>query len=50
MGPLPAEVQNYTVYLAVPMTGTSNVEPARTFVRYLGSPGGKALFQAAGIE
>ncbi len=50
VGPLPAGAQNYTAYLAVPMTGGPNIEIARTFARYLGSPGGKALFQAAGIE
>lgn len=50
IGPLPAEVQNYTTYVAVPMTAASNAEAARAFVRYLGSPAGKALFVAAGIE
>ncbi|MGZ5095666.1 MAG: molybdate ABC transporter substrate-binding protein [Burkholderiales bacterium] len=50
VGPLPAEVQNYTTYVASPMTGVSNAELARTFVQYLGSPAGKKLFVAAGIE
>jgi molybdate transport system substrate-binding protein len=50
VGPLPAEVQNYTSYVAVPMNGGSNAELARTFVQYLGSPAGKKLFVAAGIE
>ena len=50
IGPLLAEVQNYTAYTAVPMTDASNVEVAKAFVRYLGSSGGKALFVAAGIE
>ena len=50
VGPLPAEVQNYTAYVAAPMTGMPNAEVARAFVRYLGSPAGKALFVAAGIE
>jgi len=43
-------VQNYTSYSAAPMTATANAEPARSFVRYLGSPEGKALFAAAGID
>jgi hypothetical protein len=34
----------------VPMLGGSNLDRARAFVRYLGAPAGKALFQAAGIE
>ena len=50
VGPLPAEVQNYTSYVAVPMLKGSNLDQARAFVRYLGSPAGKALVQAAGIE
>ncbi len=50
VGPLPAAIQNYTAYVAVSMTGTPNTEIAGTFVRYLGSPAGKALFVAAGIE
>ena len=50
VGPLPAEVQNYTSYTAVPMTAASNAEVARAFTRYLGSPAAKALFVAAGVE
>lgn len=50
IGPLPAEVQNYTSYIAVPMTGGANAELARSFVKYLGTPAGKKLFVAAGIE
>ena len=50
VGPLPADVQNYTSYTAAPMTAGSNAEGARDFVRYLGTPAAKALFAAAGIE
>jgi molybdate transport system substrate-binding protein len=50
VGPLPAEAQNYTSYIAAPMSGGSNTELARTFVQSLGSPAGKKLFVAAGIE
>lgn len=49
VGPLPAEVQNYTSYTAVPMTGMPNTEVARAFVRFLGGAG-KPPFVAAGIE
>src|SRR2546429_7648065 len=50
VGPLPPEVQNYTSYSAAPMTAAPSAELARAFVRYLGSPEGKALFAAAGID
>ena len=50
VGPLPADVQNFTSYAAAPMTAMSNAEGARDFVRYLGTPAAKALFAAAGIE
>ena len=50
VGPLPADVQNYTSYAAAAMTAGSNAEGAREFVRYLGTPAAKALFAAAGIE
>jgi molybdate transport system substrate-binding protein len=50
IGPLPAEVQNYTSYAAAPMTARVNAEVARAFVRHLGSSEGQAMFAAAGIE
>ena len=50
VGPLPADVQNYTSYSAAPMTAAANAELARSFVRYLGGPESKALFVAAGVE
>jgi len=49
VGPLPADIQNYTSYTATLMTSGSNAEAARSFVRYLGGAG-KPLFVAAGIE
>ena len=50
VGPLPADVQNYTSYTAVPMSGGANTALASSLVQYLGSPAGKKLFVAAGIE
>jgi molybdate transport system substrate-binding protein len=50
VGPLPAEVQNYTSYAGAPMTARPNAEIARAFVRHLGSPDGQAVFAAAGIQ
>ena len=49
VGPLPADVQNFTSYAAASMTPASSTE-GRDFVRYLGSPAAKALFASAGIE
>jgi molybdate transport system substrate-binding protein len=50
VGPLPPEVQNYTAYVAAPMTGAVNAEAGRAFVHYLASPAARALFTTRGIE
>jgi len=50
VGPLPADVQNYTSYSAAPMTAAASAELARAFVGYLGGAESKALFVAAGVE
>jgi molybdate transport system substrate-binding protein len=50
VGPLPASMQNYTAYAAVPMTAAPSTELARDFVRFLASPAGKKLFVANGID
>jgi molybdate transport system substrate-binding protein len=47
VGPLPAEIQNFTVYAAEP---GSRSEAALAFVRFLGTPAAKAIFVAAGVE
>jgi molybdate transport system substrate-binding protein len=49
VGPLPAEIQNYTSYTAVPMSAASSKDVAQAFVRFLGG-NGKPLFVAAGID
>ena len=50
VGPLPADVQNYTSYEAVVMTGATAEEPARAVLKRLASPAGKAAFVKAGVE
>jgi molybdate transport system substrate-binding protein len=50
VGPLPAEVQNYTEYVAVALAGSSNREGGRKLLDYIGSPGAKRIFSAKGIE
>jgi molybdate transport system substrate-binding protein len=47
VGPLPAEVQNFTAYGA---EAASRSEAAVAFVRFLGTPEAKAMFVTAGIE
>ena len=50
VGPLPEQVQNSTAYSAAVLTEAPEVEIARDFVRYLGTPAAKAAFSAAGID
>ena len=49
IGPLPAEIQNYTAYVAVPMSAGASKTLVGEFVRFLGGAG-KPLFVAAGID
>mgnify|MGYP001271573712 CR=1 FL=1 len=50
VGPLPAQIQNYTSYSAGVLTEAPAPEVAREFVKYLATPASKAIFFAAGIE
>ena len=50
VGPFPAEIQNYTSYIAVPMSAGTQKGVAQELVRFLGGPVGKPLFVKAGIE
>lgn len=50
VAPLPAGVQNYTVYEAVVMTGGKAADAARDFIRYLTLPTAKQIFAAAGVD
>ncbi|HML12643.1 MAG TPA: substrate-binding domain-containing protein [Xanthobacteraceae bacterium] len=50
VGPLPAEVQNYTSYAAALMTGAPAPQAAKAFLAFLGSAEAKQAFAAAGIE
>ena len=49
VGPVPAEVQNYTSYTAAPLSSTKSQALARQFVGFLSGPVGKPLFVAAGV-
>jgi len=49
VGPVPAEVQNYTSYTAAPLAFSKQQELAQQFVSFLAGPVGKPLFIAAGV-
>jgi len=50
VGPLPAEVQNYTPYDAALMMGAPAADAGKAVLKLLATPGAKAVFTAAGIE
>jgi molybdate transport system substrate-binding protein len=50
VGPLPAEIQNYTTYAAALNVDSTAKAPAQEFIGYLASSMSKSLFAAAGIE
>jgi molybdate transport system substrate-binding protein len=49
-GPLPAEIQNYTFYVAAITAESNTKETAQQFMTYLASPAAKSLLTAAGIQ
>ena len=49
VGPLPAEIQNYTAYTAAPLASGQQQALAQQFVTFLSGPVGKPLFVAAGV-
>jgi molybdate transport system substrate-binding protein len=49
VGPVPAEVQNYTSYTAAPLASGKSQALAQQFVGFLSGPVGKPLFVAAGV-
>jgi molybdate transport system substrate-binding protein len=48
-GPLPQEIQSATDYVAAVATVSANQEAARAFIQAMTSPGGGAVFKAAGL-
>jgi molybdate transport system substrate-binding protein len=50
VGPLPADVQNYTSYGAAQMTKAPTPDAAKAFIAFLAKPETKQIFVAAGIE
>ena len=49
VGPVPAEVQNYTSYTAAPLAAGKQQALAQQFVIFLSGPVGKPLFVSAGV-
>lgn len=49
VGPVPAEIQNYTTYAAAPLAASKQQEVTQAFVSFLAGPVGKPLFEAAGV-
>jgi molybdate transport system substrate-binding protein len=50
VGPLPADVQNYTTYGAAALTGATAKDAAQAFLAYLATAEAKRTFAGAGIE
>lgn len=50
VGPLPADVQNYTAYVAAVMSEARAPDAGRDFVRYLTSAAAQRTFAATGVE
>jgi molybdate transport system substrate-binding protein len=50
VGPLPKDIQNYTVYAAGIGTGTQNGDAAKALIASLVGPSAQALFKSKGME
>ncbi len=50
VGPLPADVQNYTTYGAAELSAAASKDAAKSFLAYLATPEAKQAFKNAGIE
>jgi molybdate transport system substrate-binding protein len=50
VGPLPADVQNYTTYVAAVLHHASERGAAQDFIRYLTTPAARQAFAATGVQ
>jgi molybdate transport system substrate-binding protein len=50
VGPLPADLNNITVYAAGPGAGTTQGDAAQALIKFLHSPEAKAVFKARGLK
>ena len=49
VGPLPADIQNFTLYLAALATAAPNEAGGRAFLEFLGSPEARAILTDCGV-
>jgi molybdate transport system substrate-binding protein len=49
VGPIPDEVQNYTMYSSALIAATPSPAAAKAFLAYLATPEGQAIFTASGV-
>jgi molybdate transport system substrate-binding protein len=49
VGPIPEEVQNYTMYSSALVAAAPSPAPARAFLAYLETPEAQAIFAASGV-
>ncbi len=50
VAPLPADVQNYTTYVAAVLTGARATDAAAQFIRYLTTSAARQAFAATGVQ
>ena len=50
VGPLPADLQMYTIFSAGLFAGTREADAARALIRFLTTPEAAAAYQAGGME
>jgi molybdate transport system substrate-binding protein len=50
VGPLPADIQNFTVYAAGVGTGAKDAATAKGFVQFLSGPHALPIIKAKGME
>jgi len=50
VGPLPADIQNYTVYVAGILAGARSPEASAALIRFITRPAAKTTFAATGVE
>jgi molybdate transport system substrate-binding protein len=50
VGPLPADIQNYTTYVAALSTDPPSPANARNFLRFLGGPEARGILRVHGVD
>ena len=50
VGPLPVEIQNYTIFTAAVLTNSDHPDAAKGFVSFISSPSASALMRSKGFE